>query len=73
MANENPNEVEVTTYDKVMAAWHHCMYLTKLFETYYHETHQDKEAAKLFEKAANGTGDHAAVFREWLLTHQKHK
>ncbi len=71
MANANPNEVEVTTYDKVMSAWHNCMYLTKVFETHFHETHQDDDAKELFENAANDMGDNAARFREWLLQHQK--
>lgn len=71
MANQNPNEVEVTTYDKVMAAWHNCMYLTKVLETHFHETPQDDSAKELFEKAQNDIADHSSCFRDWLLAHQK--
>ncbi len=70
MSNENPNEVTITTYDKVMSAWHHCMHLTKVFENQFHETADDNPAKKLFEEAAESQGMQAAKFREWLLGQQ---
>ena len=71
MNQENPNEVTITTYDKVMCAWHSCMHLTKVFENQFHETADDNSAKKLFEGAAESQGMQAARFREWLLQHQK--
>ena len=71
MNQENPNEVTITTYDKVMCAWHSCMHLTKVFENQFHETTDDNSAKKLFEEAAESQGMQAARFRKWLLQHQK--
>lgn len=71
MQKENPNEVTITTYDKIMCAWHSCMHLTKVFENQFHETADDNDAKKLFEDAAEQQGMLAAHFREWLLRQQK--
>ncbi len=68
---ENPNEVTITTYDKIMCGWHYCMLLTKIFENQFHETADDNPAKKLFEEAANDMGKHAAAFRKWLLDSQQ--
>ena len=70
MSRGNPNEVTITTYDKVMCAWHNCMHLTKVFENQFHETADDNPAKKLFEEAAESQGMQASRFRDWLLLHQ---
>ncbi len=68
--SNNPNEVNITTRDKVMRAWQDSMMLVRDFETYAHEISDDKLASKVFSDFAVEEGLHAAKFREILLKYQ---
>lgn len=71
MENHNENEVSVTTYDKIMNAWHRCMQSTKEFECYYHEIRDDDKAKQLFEDFAETEGLQASALRSLLLKYQE--
>ena len=66
----NPNEVNITTRDKIMRAWQDSMMLVRDFENYAHEISDDKTASQVFASFAEDEGVHAAKFRELLLEYQ---
>ena len=69
--SNNPNEVNITTRDKVMRAWQDSMMLVRDFENYAHEIADDKMASQMFSSFAEDEGIHAAKFRELLLKYQE--
>lgn len=73
MEKKNPNEVRITTYDKLMRSWENSMQLTKDFEIYAKEIEDDKKAAQIFNTFAQEEGMHASKFRDMLLQYQNHQ
>lgn len=68
--SKNPNEVNITTRDKLMRAWQDSMMLVRDFEIHAQEIHDDKNASQVFSRFAEEEGIHAAKFRELLLEYQ---
>lgn len=70
MEKQNEYEVNITTYDKVMASWHRCMQSAKEFECYFHEIRDNDTAKRLFEKYAETEALQASALRDVLLEYQ---
>ena len=71
MSHENnQNEVNITTRDKLMKAWQDSMSLVRDFEVHSHEISDDKTTSQIFASFAEEEGVHAAKFRELLLQYQ---
>lgn len=67
----NENEVEYTTYDRLLRAWENSMELVRDFEMYSKRIEED-DVKKVFKKFAEEEGIHANQFRSLLLKYQKH-
>lgn len=63
--------IQVTTRDRVMRAWENSMELTRDFEMYSKEIHDDPDTAKVFAEFAEEECVHAARFREILHKYQE--
>ena len=68
--NGGEKPVQITTRDRVMRAWQNSMELTRDFEMYSKEIHDDHETARLFAEFAEEECVHAARFREILHKYQ---
>ena len=71
MEKRNENEVCITTYDKIMTAWHRCMQSAKEFECYHHEINDNDHACQLFGHFAETAAMEASDLRDILLEYQK--
>ncbi len=60
----------VSTRDRVMRAWQNSMELTRDFEMYSKEIHDDHDTAHVFAAFAEEECAHAARFREILHKYQ---
>ncbi len=65
------NEIEITTYDRLLRAWENSMELTRDFEMYAQRIKDDDDAVKVFKEFAEDEGLHAAKFRSMLLDYKK--
>ncbi|MCX8130217.1 MAG: rubrerythrin [Clostridia bacterium] len=65
----NRNEVEYTTYDRLLRAWENSMELVRDFEMYSKRI-EDTEIKEIFKKFAEDEGKHATKFRELLLVYR---
>jgi hypothetical protein len=65
----NRNEVEYTTYDRLLRAWENSMELTRDFEMYSKRI-EDNKVKDVFKKFAEDEGIHATTLRELLLEYR---
>lgn len=68
--NNGEKPIVVSTRDRVMRAWQNSMELTRDFEMYSKEIHDDPDVARLFAEFAEEECVHAARFREILHKYQ---
>lgn len=67
----NPNEVEITTYDRLLRAWENSMELVRDYEMYSKRIEED-DVKKVFKEFAENEGMQATKLREMLLKYKKH-
>ena len=65
----NRNEVEFTTYDRLLRAWENSMEMVRDFEMYSKRI-EDEEVKEVFKQFAEDEGMHATRFRELLLEYR---
>lgn len=68
--NNGEKPIVVSTRDRVMRAWENSMELTRDFEMYSKEIHDDPAVARVFADFAEEECVHAARFREILHQYQ---
>ena len=68
--NGDEKPIIVSTRDRVMRAWENSMELTRDFEMYSKEIHDDPNIARVFAEFAEEECVHAARFREILHKYQ---
>lgn len=66
----NENEVEITTYDRVLRAWENSMELVRDYEMYSKRI-EDESVKQVFKQFAEDEGMHASKMREMLLKYKK--
>lgn len=66
----NENEVEITTYDRLLRAWENSMELVRDYEMYSKRI-EEEEAKKVFKEFAYDEGMHATTLRGMLLNYKK--
>lgn len=66
----NRNEVEITTYDRLLRAWENSMELVRDYEMYSKRI-EEEEIKKVFKDFAEDEGMHATKLREMLLDYKK--
>lgn len=67
----NPNEVEITTYDRLLRAWENSMELVRDYEMYSKRI-EEEEVKSVFKEFAETEGLQANRLREMLLKYKKH-
>lgn len=65
----NRNEVEITTYDRLLRAWENSMEMVRDFEMYSKRI-EDNEVKQVFKQFAEDEGMHATKLRELLLEYR---
>lgn len=65
----NRNEVEITTYDRLLRAWENSIEMVRDFEMYSKRI-EDEEIKKIFKEFAEDEGIHATKLREVLLEYK---
>ncbi len=65
------NEIEITTYDRLLRAWENSMELVRDYEMYSKRI-EDQEVKQVFKEFAEDEGMHASKLREILLDYKKH-
>ena len=68
----NRNEVEFTTYDRLLIAWENSMEMVRDFEMYSKRI-EDEKVKEVFKKFAEDEGMHASQLRELLLQYRDKK
>lgn len=68
----NNNEVEITTYDRLLRAWENSMEMVRDFEMYSKRI-EDPQVKDVFKQFAEDEGMHATRFRELLLEYRNRK
>ncbi|HOM02818.1 MAG TPA: ferritin family protein [Acetivibrio sp.] len=69
MDEMNRNEVEITTYDRLLRAWENSMELVRDYEMYSKRI-EDQKIKEVFKKYAEEEGKHATELRELLLEYR---
>lgn len=62
----NRNEVEYTTYDRLLRAWENSMEMVRDYEMYSKRI-EDEKVKSVFKQFAEEEGMHATTLRELLL------
>ena len=65
----NNNEVEITTYDRLLRAWENSMEMVRDFEMYSKRI-EDEKVKQMFKSFAEDEGMHATMLREMLLEYR---
>lgn len=65
----NNNEVEFTTYERLLRAWENSMEMVRDFEMYSKRI-EDGEVKEVFKQFAEDEGFHATKLREMLLEYR---
>ncbi|MCX7920692.1 MAG: rubrerythrin [Clostridia bacterium] len=65
----NRNEVEITTYDRLLRAWENSMEMVRDFEMYSKRI-EDNKIKEVFKEFAEDEGMHATKLRELLLEYR---
>ena len=68
----NRNEVEITTYDRLLRAWENSMEMVRDFEMYSKRI-EDNRLKNVFKRFAEEEGMHATELRELLLEYRDKK
>ncbi len=68
----NRNEVEITTYDRLLRAWENSMEMARDFEMYSKRIEDDK-LKEVFKQFAEDEGMHASKLRELLLEYKEYR
>jgi rubrerythrin len=68
----NNNEVEITTYDRLLRAWENSMEMVRDFEMYSKRI-EDEKIKNVFKDFAEDEGLHATQLRELLLEYRNKK
>lgn len=69
MEQTNRNEIEFTTYDRLLIAWENSMEMVRDFEMYSKRIEDDK-VKEVFKQFAEEEGRHASKLRELLLEYR---
>jgi rubrerythrin len=69
MEDMNRNEIEITTYDRLLRAWENSMELVRDYEMYSKRI-EDQKIKEIFKRYAEDEGRHAAELRELLLEYK---
>jgi rubrerythrin len=72
MEQTNRNEVEFTTYDRLLIAWENSMEMVRDFEMYSKRI-EDEKVKEVFKQFAEEEGMHASKLRELLLEYRDQK
>jgi rubrerythrin len=72
MNQTNKNEVEFTTYDRLLIAWENSMEMVRDFEMYSKRI-EDEPVKEVFKQFAEEEGMHASKLREMLLEYRDKK
>ncbi len=72
MEQTNRNEVEFTTYDRLLIAWENSMEMVRDFEMYSKRIEDDK-IKEVFKQFAEEEGMHASKLREMVLEYRDQK
>ena len=67
----NENEMQYTTYDRLLRAWENSMELVRDFEMYSKRVEED-EIKQIFKKFAEDEGTHASKLRDLVTKYQNH-
>lgn len=67
----NENEVEITTYDRLLRAWENSMELVRDYEMYSKRI-EEENVKDVFKEFAEDEGMHASKLRKMLLDYKKH-
>lgn len=68
----NQNEIEITTYDRLLRAWENSMELVRDYEMYSKRI-EDDNIKNIFKKFAEDEGAHAAELRGIILNYKNSK
>jgi len=68
--SENKNEVELTTYDRLIRAWENSKELVRDYEMYSKRI-EDDEIKNVFKQFAEDEGMHATKLREIILNYKR--
>ncbi|WP_034847229.1 ferritin family protein [Ruminiclostridium josui] len=66
----NENEIELTTYDRLLRAWENSMELVRDYEMYSKRI-EDEKIKQVFKDFAQDEGMHASKLRDILLDYKK--
>jgi rubrerythrin len=66
----NENEIEITTYDRLLRAWENSMELVRDYEMYSKRI-EDEKVKQVFKEFAEDEGMHASALRGILLNYKK--
>ncbi len=66
----NENEIELTTYDRLLRAWENSMELVRDYEMYSKRI-EDEKIKQVFKDFAQDEGMHASKLRNILLDYKK--
>ncbi|NLD51056.1 MAG: rubrerythrin [Clostridiaceae bacterium] len=69
MDKANNNEIEITTYDRLLRAWENSMEMVRDFEMYSKRI-EDQKVKDVFKQFAEDEGLHATKLRELLLEYK---
>jgi rubrerythrin len=69
MDEMNRNEIELTTYDRLLRAWENSMEMVRDYEMYSKRI-EDEEVKAVFKKIAEDEGMHASKLKELLLDYK---
>jgi len=72
MDQTNKNEIEFTTYDRLLIAWENSMEMVRDFEMYSKRI-EDEKVKEVFKQFAEEEGRHASKLRELLLEYRNKK
>jgi len=70
--NDITNEIEFTTYDRLLPAWENSMEMVRDFEMYSKRI-EEEDVKKLFKQFSEDEGMHARRLREFLLEYRDNK
>ncbi|EGD45757.1 Rubrerythrin [Ruminiclostridium papyrosolvens DSM 2782] len=66
----NENEIELTTYDRLLRAWENSMELVRDYEMYSKRI-EDEKIKQVFKDFAQDEGMHASKLRNILLDYKR--
>ncbi len=65
----NENEIEITTYDRLLRAWENSMELVRDYEMYSKRI-EDEKVKDVFKEFAEDEGMHASKLRNMILDYK---